>query len=1241
MRKKTFFTSVNPKQSFPELEKEILAKWAKEKTFQKLQRKNKGNPPYSFMDGPITANNPMGVHHAWGRTLKDAIQRYKAMHGYDERWQNGFDCQGLWVEVEVEKELKLNSKPEIEKYGLDKFSQACRARVEKYSQIQTQQSIRLGQWMDWKNSYYTLSEENNLHIWHFLKECHKKDLIYKGETAIEWCPRCGTALSQHELSDGGYQELTHQTVYFLAPVKDKPNEFFLIWTTTPWTIVANTALAVNPEITYVRVKQNNQIYILAKKLVTPVLGQEVEILEEFSGQALVDKKLDYISPFAETEVQQNFKHTLIPCAEASEDEGTGIIHIAPGCGDYAIGQQFNLKVIAPLDEKGNFLTGYGFLTGKYAHAIKQEVFDYLKTKGLLYKTGQITHRYPCCWRCKTECVWRLVNEWFIKTAPLKDVLRQATDTVNWCLPADGKRMHDWLNNMGDWIISRKRFWGLALPFYPCDCGELIVVGSKEELKTLALSPEEVDQLPELHRPWIDQIKIKCPHCGKTVNRVPDVGDCWLDAGIVPYSTLKYLSNRKYWQKWFPVESICEMQAQIRLWFYSMLFMSVVLEDKAPYQNVLTHGTVVAEDGRPMHKSSGNAIWFDEAADKMGADVMRFLYCCANNTTSLRFGYNVGAEATRKLLQLWNAYSFFITYANIDEWAPTLNQEPLCPLTKKEKGKLLITRHGEAENNVQGVCNSDPAKPFPLTARGRRQSQELGLKLKAQGIDLIIASPFPRTKESAEIINQFLETELIFDERLTEIRAGSYEGKDSHAYDTRFNSPEKIYHERKLDEETEAENYARVTPLLKEIAAQYPDKNILLVTHNSPARNLLKHLLGWTETQTIQTKLPNCGIACFDLPSLGTANFSNELDAWIISELVGLTQIVSRNLDDYNIPDAFNPLVDFIDDLTNWYIRRSRRRFWKSENDTDKQAAYQTLHTVLVELTKLMAPFLPFLAEEISTNLTKEKSVHLQNWPLPNLALLDLDLNQKVKTIKTIVSLGLAARAKQKIKVRQPLSRAQVGLPGNLDPHLFTNQKAVIEEELNVKSVEFVTDISRLGQLIAKPDARKLGPKYGSAVQQIIQFAKQGQFEKLPNGKIKVSTLQKEFTLESDEFEIVCLSQKCEEVEYSNGIAVKLDTVITPELEAEGLARELVRTVQELRKQADYQITDRIRIAVSDLRIVPKQYLEYLKQETLALEINQDLENTDAHTTLEIGEQQIEIGIKKIVKKSFLKKGKGL
>jgi len=683
-------------------EKDILEFWEKNEIFKKLRKKlSKSKKVFSFIDGPITANNPMGVHHAWGRTYKDLYQRFKAMQGFNQRWQNGFDCQGLHVEVGVEKNLGFNSKKDIEKFGMANFSKECRKSVEHFAKVQTKQSIRLGQWMDWENSYYTMSDTNIEYIWYFLKKCHEKGWLYKGTKVLPWCIRCGTSSSQHEMSDEGYKELTHLGIFIKCPVIERKNEFLLIWTTTAWTLTANVAAAVHPKLNYVKVKKGDEIYYLSEGTVKNF--SDFVVLDKFKGEKLIG--LNYESPYKDLPAQNNIKHKVVGWELVNEKEGTGIIHIAPGCGieDNELGKKYGLTEISPLDEGGNYIKGFGWFTNKNVKDVAPLIIEDLKKRGFLFKVEDYTHRYPICWRCKEELIFRIGSEWFISCDEIRPLMKKEAKKVKWEPKHIGKLMQDWLTNMEDWNISRKRFWGLPLMFFECDCGHLIVIGSLKELKERAIEPEKVDALPELHRPWIDDIKIKCDKCGHIVKRIKEVGDCWLDAGIVPFSTIRYFDDKEYWKTWFPADLIIEMRAQVRLWFYSLLFMAITLEGKSPYKSVVSYEEVRDRIGRPMHKSLGNAIWFDEAVEKIGADVMRYMYLTQNPNFNLLFSFEKGEEIKKILIIFFNTIKYLETYleanqkeVKIDNFNTEKNDVLECKwlLSRLESTKKNVTNYLE-------------------------------------------------------------------------------------------------------------------------------------------------------------------------------------------------------------------------------------------------------------------------------------------------------------------------------------------------------------------------------------------------------------------------------------------------------------------------------------------------------------------------------------------------------------------
>lgn len=1068
------FKKVDPKQDFIKLEHNILDFWDKQNILKKYRQRNKDSKKsWSFLDGPITANNPMGVHHAWGRTLKDLFQRFKNMQGYQERFQNGFDCQGLWVEVEVEKELGFKNKKDIENYGVDKFVNKCKERVNKYSKIQTEQSIRLGQFMDWDNSYYTMSEENNYAIWHFLKKCHEKKYLYKGRDSVPWCARCGTAISQHEILTEEYKELVHTAVYFKLPIISKgfDNTSLLVWTTTPWTIPANVAVAMSPDFKYGQYEQieTKEKFIVLRDLAEKIFKKDFKNfklqktyqgkeLEGIKYQAAFDK-FDLVKN-AEKENPDSF-HTVILAEDlVTDEEGTGMVHIAPGCGkeDFDLSKEKKLSVIAIINEEAKYLKGMGEFSGKNAKENPKLIFEYLKqykSGKYIYKLEDYKHRYPTCWRCKEELVWRVVNEWYISMDELRPKMMEVTKKINW-MPSFGKEQElDWLKNMHDWLISKKRYWGLALPIYECaKCGKFEVIGSHQELHDRAVEGWDDFEGNTPHKPWIDKVKIKCSQCGEIVARIPDVGNPWLDAGIVPYSTMGYFQDKiidkdgqkktgtQYWKKWFPADLILEcFPGQFKNWFYSLIAMSTVLEETNPFETVLGHSLVRDEKGEEMHKSKGNAIWFDDAAEKMGVDVMRYMYANANPYKNLNFGYSPADAYRRRIILLWNVYSFFVTYANIDNFDP-----------QKEK------------------------------------------------IDF--------------------------------------------------------------------------------------------------------------------------------------AKLDNKLDRYIISLLHETIKNFTDKIEEFDVFGAMVYVEEFLESLANWYIRRSRRRFWKSENDNDKMQAYHTLYEVLTKFIKLLAPVIPFLTEDIYQNLTRldkkpPESIHLCDYPIHNNRLIDQKLNDQMRTLLGVVSLIHAARDKAQIKVRQPLNKVMIFGINKLDQDLIE----VLADEVNVKNIEFSQDkdgAEKYAESEIKLNFKALGEKYGKDVREIQKLLGQDEFDLKDNMLILGN-----YELGSDEYDMDYKAKEGFSVESDKYTVAVLDATITDELKQEGIARDIIRFVQDMRKEADYKVDDRIIInydlndSNSDILRAIDKFKNYIKKETLATDLGQkDLDKDIIGKKIKIDGKEITIGTKK-------------
>jgi len=1095
------FKKVNNQIDFVKLEHEILDFWKENDTFNKLVKKNKGKKTWSFMDGPITANNPMGVHHAWGRSLKDIFQRFHAMNGYDLRYQNGFDCQGLWVEVEVEKELGFKSKKDIEDFGIEKFVNMCKERVMKFSKIQTEQSKRLGYWMDWDNSYYTMSDENNYTIWKFLKKLYTEGKIYRGTDVVPWSGRSGTSYSQMEIIEGR-KLVAHRSVFVRFPLIDTENEYLLVWTTTPWTLTSNIAAAVNINLDYIKLKASDgSIYYFAEENLkfqrlekqfkdkkqwlkgVPKLKTLEQIFNERGGYTIEGKLkgselvgLKYKGPFDELEAQntpggypftnENLKDKGVRAIDCHKvinggkdnigndivvaGEGTGIVHMATGCGaiDNKIGKKNNLVEIAPLDDEAKYLSGFGFLTGELATSekIRDKIIDFLKDKGFLLYQEDYPHVYPHCWRSGDELVYRSVDEWYINMDWRNDIKKIVGD-VNWIPEWGHEREMEWLDNMGDWMISKKRFWGLALPIWVFEDKSFYVVGSKEELKELAVEGWDEFEGQSPHRPWIDKVKIKHPETGLIGKRIPDVGNPWLDAGIVPYSTLKYNSNKEYWKKWFPADFVVEcFPGQFRNWFYSLLSMSAMLEKKAPFKTLLGHALVKDETGREMHKSWGNSIWFEDAAEKMGVDVMRWLYASQNPEHNLLFGYSIADEVRKKIITLWNTYYFFVTYASLDNFDP---------------------------NNIK-INDSD------YTVLDKWISSKMNLFIK---------------------------------------KAKDY-------YET-----------------------FQVYKLMKE------------------------------------------------------------------SSLI-------------------------LDNLSNWYVRRNRRRFWKSENDNDKNAAYLTLYNALMTYIKIMAPIAPFITEEIYNNLKRNEndaeSIHLSTFPVYNKEKTNHQLINEIDDVINVVNLARSARSKANIKIRQPLSAIYIYADKDVSASIKRNE-GQIKDELNIKSVKIVSDITQIVDYKIKPNFSLLSSKYGSDMKNIISSINELDHNQIvstikKDGVLDLNINNKKIKILRDEILIDEIGKNNLCVNGNNIFTVALDIEIDDKLKMEGIVRDLIRYVQNFRKDSNLEVNDRIIFSIkssSEIINSINKFENYFKNETLISSINNNLEEMNFRTNFSIGIYSVEIGISKL------------
>ncbi len=1104
------FQPVNAKPDLVAQEHEILAMWRERQTFARLRAQNAAGPRWSFLDGPITANNPMGVHHAWGRTYKDVFQRYHAMLGENQRWQNGFDCQGLWVEVNVERDLGFTSKRDIEAYGIAEFVSLCKQRVLTYAARQTEQSVRLGMWMDWNDpdelrrlrdmladdpaqpatingvhgpvqdtaemlvgrlgmldvggSYFTFSNENNDLIWGFLAECHRRGWIYKGHDTMPWCARCGTGLSEMEMNEG-YADREDPGLTVLFPLVARPGESLLVWTTTPWTLTSNVAAAVGAHLSYVRVRQGDRTFWLAKGTVKTALSGEYEVLEERLGADLVgwqyDGPYDDLPAVKAAFVADGYRHRVVPWSEVGEDEGTGIVHVAPGCGaeDFQLGRELGLPVIAPLDESGIVVDGFGSLTGRDVRDVTEPIVEHLKHEGRFYRVEPYHHRYPHCWRCGTPLVFRLVDEWFISMGPVYDKPRaelsraevdaslryqimEVVDQIRW-IPGFGyERELDWLINMRDWMISKKRYWGLALPIYDCvACGRFDVVGGRDELRERAVEGWAALEGHTPHRPFVDAVKVACSSCGAPTARIADVGNPWLDAGIVPFSTLHFREDPEYWAQWYPADFITEsFPGQFRNWFYSMLAMGTVLRREPPFRTIFGYATLFAEDGRPMHKSWGNAIDFDEAAERMGVDVMRWLYTTARPDDNMRFGWHAADAARRELLVLWNVYAFFVTYARLAEWSPS-------------------------------AATARPTAP--------------------------------------------------------------------------------------------------------------------------------------RETRPV-------------------------LDRWIVSRTSATAAEVGQRLADFDALAATRAVARLIDELSTWYLRRSRKRFAR-DGSSDAASAFATLHTALLTIARIAAPILPFLSEAIYQNLVDgeaddraEMSVHLTPYPTPAAGDRDESLEASMAVAIRAVELVRTLRAQAGLRTRQPIARLWLALPGG---EMVEREAllSLVADEVNVKSIELIGDESELVERRVKVLLPRIGKRLGPKVPEVMAAAREGRFALLPDGSVELAGVR----LAPDEVEIQASPKPGTAVANDQGLVAVIDTQLTPELRAEGDARELQRAVQDLRREAGLALDDRIALWVGPVPEAVAGHLDAVATETLAeLAVGEPTADVQHRATVELDAGPVLIALRR-------------
>ena len=1001
------------------VEKQISKKWGGVyDILNETIEHRKESPKFVFYDGPATANGFPGLHHMMAKFLKDSFCKYQTMKGHKVLRKVGWDTHGLPVELQVEKELGFSGKKDIEKYGIEAFNKECRNIVWKNEEAFTRLTEEMGQFIDLKNPYVTYDNNYIETEWWILQKFFEEGLFYEGSKILPYCPRCGTGLASHEVAQG-YEDSVANTV--IVPFKKKDEDcYFLVWTTTPWTLSSNVALCVNPNEKYAKVKSKDNTFILAEKLITKVFDTEVEVIEEYLGKDLEYTEYEQLIP----DYKLDGKAFFVTCADyVTMEDGTGIVHIAPAFGedDAIVGKQYKLPYLNPVGEDGKYKEGTW--KGMLVFDADLEVIKYLKENGKLFKKQKITHQYPHCWRCHTPLIYYSKPSFYIETTKLKDKIIAANKTVNWHPAFVGeKRFGNWLENMKDWAISRNRYWGTPLPLWRCSCGHMEMIGSRKELVEKAI--EEIDETIDLHRPYVDDIHIKCPDCGKEMSRVTDVIDCWFDSGSMPFAQYHYpFENKELWEEQFPADFIAEGIDQTRGWFYTLLVISVFVTGKAPYKNVLVNDLLLDKFGKKMSKSKGNIVEPFTTIEEYGADTVRFYLPYVSPVwTPLRFDSEGLKEIYSKYISTFkNAYSFFEMYANAD--------------------------------------NIDPREYFIEQA----------------------------------------DRELI--------------------------------------------------------------------------------------------------------------------DKWLLSKLNKLVKTVTEGYEEYELNKVVRAIIPFLnDDLSNWYIRSNRRRFWDSELSESKKAVYLTTYEVLVTLAKLTAPITPFISDEIYTKLTGEKSVHLADFPSVKVKLINDKIEEKMDLVRDICSLGRDARETANIKVRQPISEVIIDssvkdIIGDLD--------SIIKEELNVKEISYKSDMTDYLKYSLKPNFKVLGKELGPKVKllgEVLSKLSSPDCYKAYNDLLTIKLDGEDFTLDRENT-ILSMEVKDGYTASSNSnLCVVLNTNLTESLILEGLAREMVRTVQSLRKEADFVITDHIKVYYkgdNDIDDMLKEFNEYVKNETLAEEIvKKDVKSTD-------------------------------
>lgn len=1026
-----------------EVQKDQVKQWIEEDLLKKCVDAREGKPQFVFYEGPPTANGKPGIHHVMARTLKDSINRYKTMQGFQVNRKAGWDTHGLPVEIEVEKQLGIDGKQAIEEYGIREFNKKCRESVFTYTNLWRDMSERMGYMADMDDPYVTLENDYIETEWWIIKQFFGKDMIYEGHKILPYCPRCGTGLASHEVAQG-YKDVKVNTLIVKFKKTGTENEYFLAWTTTAWTLASNTVLTVGPDFDYVKAEmltgdEKGNIFYVAKDLADKVLGEgSYKVLEEMKGSALEYVEYEQLMPF----VKADKKAFFVTCMDyVSIDDGTGIVHSAPAFGedDYQCGRKYDLPMLQPVNEKGEFTE-----TPWKGHFVMEEGLDieilkYLAKEDKVFAKEKISHNYPHCWRCGTPLVYYAKPSWYIKMSSLKDQLVENNDSVNWYPPFVGeKRFGNWLSEVKDWAISRSRYWGMPIPIWRCECGHLECIGSRKEL--IEKSVEDIDESIELHRPYVDDVHVKCPQCGKTMDRIPDVIDCWFDSGAMPFSQWHYpFEHKEDFDKLFPADFICEGIDQTRGWFYSLMAISTFIMGRSPYKNVLVNDLLLDKNGKKMSKHVGNTVDPFDMLNKYGADATRwYLLHVSPAWSPTKFDENGLQEIVSKFFgTLRNVYNFFALYGNLDE------------------------------------------------------------------IDV------------------------------------------------------------------------------KKLSVPYD-------------------------------KRP-------------------ELDRWILSKYNKLVAEVTDHMDHYDHMKTVRAITDFVnEDLSNWYIRRARRRFYSPGMSADKESVFATTFEVLEGVSRLIAPIAPFISDEMYSKLTGEETVHIAYYPKTNEKLIDERVEERMDLVRSICNLGRGIREKNGLKVRQPLS--EILVDGKYKELIF-DMVPLIMDELNVKNVVFAEELGKYMNFELKPNFKVAGPVLGKKIKGFAgALAKENPenfMDELEEKGFATCEIDgEEFKVEKEFVDIRINAKQGFAVAMENNVFVIIDTNLTQELIDEGLAREVISKIQQMRKQNDYEMMDNINIYVSaDAEVMGavSKHEEYIKSETLA----KTLEEASNLPEADINGHKTGLGIEKV------------